>query len=385
MSGRPRVLQVIDHIRDLGGAERFMVGLATHLPPARFDVRTVSTRTAGGPLLEMLKSAGIPHVNLGRRTKHDYHRLMGLAWVLRRERIDVLHTHMFGSNLAGTVIGTLCRVPVIVAQEHSWSYQGQPMRKLLDGRLIGRLADQFVAVSAADRDRMIDLERVPVNKTSVIPTAYIPRSTESSLDLRAELGLRPQTPLVGTAAHLRPPKALKVLLDAHARVLQQIPDAHLVIAGDGPERAALELHAANLGLGGRVVFLGRREDVDAILRAIDVAALSSDREGTPLLAFECMAHAVPLVATDVGGLREIVEDGRTGILVSRRNPAALADAIVGLLRDPERRGVLAAAAHARLGSFTIDAVAGRFADLYDELLARADGQRRGYGRVLDRR
>lgn len=361
---------MVDNLHEnVGGAERFVVGLAIHLPRDRFEVRTLTTRAARGPLLEMLEVAGIPHVNLGRHSKHDHHRLLGLARVLRRERIDVLHSHKFGSNLSGTVIGAACRVPAVVAQEHTWSYEGHPVRKLLDGRLIGRLADRFVAVSQADRTRMIELEGVPPEKALVIPAAYIPRAVESTLDLRAELRLPPHTPLVGTAVNLRPQKALDVLLEAHARVIQEVPEAHLVIAGDGPLRAALEQHAERLGIRDRVFFLGPREDVDGILRGLDVAALSSDWEGTPLLAFECMAHRTPLVATDVGGLREIVEEGVSGLLVPRRDPAALAAGIVGLLQHPERRAALAEAAHARLAAFTIDVVAARFADLYDELLA----------------
>jgi glycosyltransferase involved in cell wall biosynthesis len=371
MTGRPKILLLIDNLNEAsGGAERFMMGLATHLPARRFDVRTLSTRTVDTSSLEQLKSAGVEHVNLGRRAKLDCHRLLGLARLLRRERIDVLHAHKFGSNVWGTVIGTACRVPAIIAHEHTWSYEGQPLRKLLDGRVIGRLADRFVAVSSADRERMVRLEGVPVEKTLVIPAAYVPRASPSRRDLRAELGLPPDTPLVGTAVQMRPQKALHVLLEAHARVVREVPQAHLVIAGEGPTRESLERWATDLGLGRRAVFLGVQKDVEGILRSLDVAALSSDFEGTPLLAFECMATDTPLVATDVGGLRDVVEDGVSGVLVPRRNPAALAHAIAALLQDPQRRTKLAAAAHERLAPYTIDAVACRFADLYDELLAR---------------
>lgn len=369
METRPKVLLVVDNLHEnVGGAERFMVGLATHLPRDRFDVRTLTTRASRGALLEMLRAADIPHVNLGRRTKLDYHRLAGLARVLNKDGIDVLHTHKFGSNLSGAVIGRACRVPVVIAQEHTWSYEGQPLRKLLDGRLIGRLVDRFVAVSRADRDRMVELEGVPPSKTVVIPAAYVPRAVLSRRDLRVELGLAPGTPLVGTAANLRPQKALEVLLDAYAQVIATVADARLVIAGDGPSRAGLERRAAELGLTERVFFLGPREDVDAILTSLDLVVLSSDFEGTPLLAFECMAYGTALVATDVGGLRDVVDDGVSGLLVPRRDPSALASAIVGLLGDHRRRADLEVAALLRLKSFTIDAVASRFADLYDEIL-----------------
>jgi glycosyltransferase involved in cell wall biosynthesis len=144
-----------------------------------------------------------------------------------------------------------------------------------------------------------------------------------------------------------------------------------VIAGDGPRRAELEHHARELGLDRRVHFLGSRDDVDAILRAVDVAALSSDFEGKPLFALECMANHAPLVATAVGGLPEIVCDGETGLLVPPRDPQALADAVAELLINPVRRERIAAAAAEKMAEFTIEVVTSRFAHLYDTLAKEA--------------
>jgi glycosyltransferase involved in cell wall biosynthesis len=185
--------------------------------------------------------------------------------------------------------------------------------------------------------------------------------------LREELGLGASTPLVGTVAIPRPQKALDVLLDAFARVRDT---AHLVIAGDGSGRAGLERRAGELGIAARTHFLGLRDDVDGILAGLDVAAMSSDFEGTPLFAFECMAAGTPLVATAVGGLPDVLEDGRSAILVPRRDPAALAAGLERLLGDPEARNALAAAAAARLEPYRIEAVAERFGALYTELLER---------------
>jgi glycosyltransferase involved in cell wall biosynthesis len=176
-------------------------------------------------------------------------------------------------------------------------------------------------------------------------------------------------PLVGTAAIQRPQKALHVLLEAFARVRA---DAHLALAGDGECRPELERQAADLGIAARTHFLGLRDDVDGILAAVDVAAMSSDFEGTPLFAFECMAAGTPVVATAVGGLPDMLEDGRSAILVPRRDPAALAAGIERLLAAPAEREALAAEARRRLERYEIDAVAARFADLYRELL---DGRR----------
>jgi glycosyltransferase involved in cell wall biosynthesis len=362
-----RILYLIDFASSTGGAERFAIGLATHLPRDRFEPWVCSTRGADDAAIGALTQAGIPYVNLSGRTKRRHHRLAGLATLIKRQRFDILHAHKFGSNLWGSLIGSACHVPVIVAHEHSWSYEGDPLRACLDGRVIGRLATRFVAVSSADARRMAARERVPADKIIVIPNGYIPSAEKPETDLRVELGLAPQTPLIATAARCDPEKRIDVLLEAHVRVLASIPDAHLAIAGDGQCRPGLAQRARELGLDGMVHFLGQRADVDSILRAADVAALASDREGSPLIMFECMATDTPLVATAVGGLPDIVEHCRTGLLVPRRDPAALADGLVALLADPGRRAQIAAAARDRLSQFTIDATAARFAVLYDTL------------------
>jgi glycosyltransferase involved in cell wall biosynthesis len=368
-----RVLVLTDQVPARGGgAEVFLVGLATHLPRERFEVWVCATRVLKpGPLLDALEAAGVRCVSLDRRARWDVLRMRRLVTLLRRHRFDIVHAHKFGSNVWGVLIGTACRVPVLIAHEHSWSYEGQPLRRWIDGRVIGRLASRFVAVSGADAKRMISHEKVAREKVVILPTAYVPSTAGRLTDLRAELGLGNEIPLVGTAAVLRPEKAIEVMLEAHALLLERVPDAHLAIAGDGARRGALERRKGELGLDGHVHFLGSRDDVDAILQAVDVAALSSDSEGMPLFALECMANHTPLVATAVGGVPELVRDGTTGLLVPPRDPAALADALAALLLDPARRERLATAAAERMAEFTIEAVTTRFAQLYEALAEEA--------------
>jgi glycosyltransferase involved in cell wall biosynthesis len=370
---RLRVLLLIDDLVGAGGgAEVFLVGLATHLPRERFEISVCATRAfAPGPLAEILDAGAVPYIALGRRSRWDLLPMRRLATLLNSGRFDIVHAHKFGSNVWGTLFGRACRVPVVIAHEHTWSYKGQPLRKWIDGRVVGPLATRFIAVSDADAARMIEHEKVAPEKVVVMPTGYFARPLTPDTDLRSELGLTPETPLVGTAVVFRPQKALEVLLEAHAWLLRSMPDVHLAIAGDGQTRAEVERRARELSLDGRVHFLGERDDVDAILRSLDVAALSSDFEGSPLFVLECMANGTPIVATAVGGLPQMVLDGETGVLVPPRDPEALAGAIGRLLVDPERRAMLAAAAANRLSEFRIEAVARRFADLYETLAAEA--------------
>lgn len=377
---RRHILMLLDKLTaDRGGAERLAANLAMHLPRERFRVTLCATRALDARWSAQLAEAGVAHLTLGRTKPREMLPFRRLAAFLRTQHVDVLHAHLFGSNVWGTLIGRVAGTPVVIAHEHTWSYEGQPLRKLLDGQLVGRFADAFFAVSAADRDRMVSLERVPREKVIVEPNGYVARPPSPRFDLRSSLGLAPDTPLVGTVSVQRPQKALHVLVQAFATLRTQRPDAHLVLVGDGECRPQLESQVASLGLSGRVHFLGLREDVDAILPNLDVAALSSDFEGTPLFAFECMAAGVPLVATRVGGVPDLLEDGVAAVLVPRRNPQALASAVAALLDDPIRRGAIADAARSLLARHSMHAMAERFGDHYDRLLAAASRNGRARG------
>ena len=368
---RLKVLFIIDNAGALGGAERFVTGLALHMPRDRIEPWVCSTRHGEPLAIEELSRAGIPHLEIGRQAKWDVHRLRALVGMMRRERFDVVHAHKFGSNIWGSLIGRGCRVPVILAHEHNWSYDGARLRVWIDGQVIGRLATRFIAVSEANRERMITLEGVPAAKVLVMPTGYIPHPGPATGDIRVELGIPRNAPLIGVAAGLREEKALDVMLEAFAGILGEVDGVHLVIAGDGPCRAELECRIGQLGIAGSVHLLGMRSDVDSILRHVNVGAMSSDWEGMPLFVFECMATDTPLVATSVGGLPEIVDDGETGLLVPPRDPVALGVAMATVLNDRGLAERLATAAAGHLGRYRIDTVASSFADLYDGLIAES--------------
>lgn len=358
-----------------GGAERFAAGLAASLSSEGHTVTMCLTRKAGGPLLETLADAGVRLLNLDRGDDFRPLAFGRLARYLREENVDVLHAHMFGSNLWGTVIGRMCAVPVIVAHEQTWSYEGNPVRRFLDGYLIGRGASAFVAVSRADARRMVELENVPREKVTVIPNAYVPRPEGTGGNLRAELALAADVPLLVTAAILRPQKALDVLIDAFALVLDKLPAAQLAIAGEGPCEPELRRQAAAMGLADRIHFLGLRTDIGAVLESADLAVMSSDFEGTPLFAIECMTHRTPLVATDVGGIRDLLEEDKSVLLAPRRDAQALARQMTSVLLEPGKRDSLAAAAYESAEELSIERTAARFTALYSSLLERAEAGR----------
>ena len=368
---RPRnVLMLTDRLRDTGGAERLVTALASELPRHGCPVTVCTMRESGGRLTRALDDAGVRHVCLYRRGRFDVRALRHLTSLLRDERIDVVHAHNLNANMWAAMAAWLARTPVTVAHEHGSGDRALALR--VTSRAVGRFADAFVVGSSDDRRRLIHVDHVPSEKVVLIPGAYIPRPEAPDGDVRAELGIPHDVPLIGTIAVLRPEKALDVLIEAFARLSSSLPAARLLVCGRGPCRPGLERLANELGVADRVLLPGYRNDVPEVLEAVDVGAISSDREGTSLFALECMAHRTPLVSTDVGGPHDMLEDGVSAMLVSPRDPAALARALETLLRDSQLGAALATAARERLHGLTIDRVAARFADLYDQLLERAE-------------
>jgi len=363
-----RVLTLVDKPTVTGGAERLAAVVAMKLDPARFESVLCASRKTDEPLLDReLEEAGIGVLALGRRSTLDL-----LAWrplvSLLRDGVDVVHAHMFGSNVWGTVLGRLSGVPVVVAHEHTWSFQGRPLRRFLDRELVARWADVFVAVSAEDRRKMIEVEGVDPAKIRLIPNGIPSPANGAVADVRAELGIEPGAPVLGVVCELRAQKALEVLFEAAALLLPEFPSLKVLVAGDGPERARLEEAALRLGVADTVLFLGIRRDVPAVLAAVDVAVLSSDYEGSPLSVMEYMAAAKPVVSTRVGGVPELLAEDVHGLLVQPRDPEALAEAVARLLRDPALAKRLGAEGRQRQQrEFSLEAMVHRIEDLYEEL------------------
>jgi glycosyltransferase involved in cell wall biosynthesis len=363
-----RVLTLVDKPTVTGGAERLAAVVAMKLDPARFESVLCASRQTDEPLLDReLDEAGIGVLELGRRSTLDV-----LAWrplvSLLRDGVDVVHTHMFGSNVWGTVLGRLSGVPVVVAHEHTWSFQGRPLRRFLDRELVARWADVFVAVSGEDRRKMIEVEGVDPAKIRLIPNGIPSPANGAVADVRAELGIEPGAPVLGVVCELRAQKALEVLFEAAALLRAEFPALKVLVAGDGPERARLEEGARRLVVADTVLFLGIRRDVPAVLAAVDVAVLSSDYEGSPLSVMEYMAAAKPVVSTRVGGVPELVKEGVHGLLVEPRDPAALAEAVARLVRDPVLAKRLGAEGRQRQQrEFSLEAMVRRIENLYEEL------------------
>jgi len=377
-SRKLRHLTLIDRIGSFGGAERLAVEVSKRLSPERFERSLCATRW--GPKLgsrpsrasavEDLSEHGVRFVGLERRHTLGLRSWRQLLALMRRERIDILHAHKFGSNVWAALLGPRADVPVIVAHEHTWSFEGGARRRFIDRRVIARRCDIVVAVSREDRRRLVELEGIPADCVVYVPNGIAAPPPPTGEVQRDGLGLREDDLVVGTVGVLRPQKALDVLVRAAAILRPEFPRLRVLLIGAGPEYETLEKLIGELDLSSTVRLLGYRTDVPELLPLFDVAASSSDFEGSPLAVLEYMEAALPVVSTRVGGVPDLIEDGVMGLLVDRRDPGALAGAIAELLRDPERRARMGRLARDRRRSeFDIDVTVERLQQLYEDLYA----------------
>jgi glycosyltransferase involved in cell wall biosynthesis len=365
-----RVLTVIDALLT-AGAETVATRIALGLDPDRFESTICSTRPSDPAHVETARAAGVRVVELNRRSKVDVWRWSPLVRLLRGGTIDVVHAHKFGSNLWAALLRPPSRLPVLVAHEHSWSYEGTA-RRIVDRELIARRADAIVAVSPQDRKRMIELEKIPSEKVVFVPNGIPDYPAGDRERIRRELGFAASDPIVGTVCGLRPEKEVETILRALARLAAHRPGLRFLVVGDGPERLRLERLAEQLGVP--TLFLGHRPNVEVpdLLAAMDILVCSSRFEGMPLAVLEWMAAGKAIVASRVGGIPSILEDGREAILVPPRDDEAFAQGIDRLLDDPVQRERFGAAARRRqrLG-FRFDQTVAQLESLYERLHAEA--------------
>jgi glycosyltransferase involved in cell wall biosynthesis len=269
-----------------------------------------------------------------------------IATMLREPRPDVVHSHQIGALLYAGPAARLAGVPVVVHTEHGKNYAGRLRMRLL-GRLAARSARRVFAVSGDILREMRDGQVVPPGKLAHVPNgADVDRFNlaDDMAELRREVGLPGEGPVIGTVGRLTGLKRHDVLLRGFARLRR--PTARLLIVGDGPTREELVSLAASLGVTDRVMFAGYQDRPERALAAMDVFALTSDSEGMPLAILEAWAAGKPVVASRVGGVPELVADGRTGLLFAAGDDRALAGCLDRLLNDRPLAGALGEAGRA---------------------------------------
>jgi len=362
------------------GAQTQLVRVAAQLRARGWRVSVISLMPLEG-FAEELAAMGIPVAALDmRRGVPELRALRRTVALLREWRPQVLASFMFHANLLGRAAGRLAGVPVVVSSIRNENFGGR-LRERVE-RATAFLADVVTTNSRIAADGLLRRGVVAPGKMRVLPNAlaadaFAPDDPEARRRLREGFGLAAEHFVWLAAGRLEEQKDFPMLVAAVRRLVGAHPSARLLVAGEGPLLEPLQTLATELGVAGRVRFLGFRNDLPALLNACDAFVLSSAWEGLPNVVLEAVAAGRPAVATRVGGVPELVEDGATGFIVPPRDAAALAAAMARLMSlTADERGRMAEVGRSRLAAtFGLEGVVDRWEEMFDDLLARKLGRR----------
>jgi glycosyltransferase involved in cell wall biosynthesis len=331
-----KVLHLIE-TSEPGGAETVLTYIASNLDPTRY--RSLVCVLEEGWLTDHLRTHGLPYVVIENRKSYDPVFLYELVRLIRRERISLMHSHEFMMTVYGSVASKLTGVPLIGTM-HGKVYYPDKRRRILALRFAVSLCAKLIAVSDDLRRYLVDTLNFDPRKVMTLHNGIdLTRYTAASPreESRRHLSIPSDALVAGTAGSLFKVKGLEYLLEAAKELSNLYPNFLLIIAGEGDEREALEGKAKELDLGDTVKFLGFCENIPNLLDAIDVYVCSSLSEGLSLSILEATAMSKPVVATDVGGNREIVEPDNSGYLVPPCDQSSLAGRITELFDSSELR------------------------------------------------
>ena len=369
--GVKRVLHVIDSLH-LGGAQEVVLNLATCGNQQRFS-HEVATMHGRGVYWDRMQVLGIPLHSL---SPHKY-----LPWyaaslpaLLLRGRFDILHCHLVASNIVAKPLGRLCRVPVILNHDHTNDdYRANERLRLALDALSNRLASHIIAVSDSCRRFLIVRERVPSEKITLIQNAIDLRRFSAACGTRSEarkaLGLPDNCPVIAGVGRLNPQKNFSLFIRVAAEVLKRHPRAAFVLAGDGPEEGLLRKLALECGVAERLHFCGYVSDARQVYLSADVVLMPSLFEGLPMSLLEAMAMRVPVVASALDGIAEVVDDGRDGFLVPSGDAQLFCERVCELIGNPSLAAELGAAASEKIAlRFSSERMCSEVERVYDRFL-----------------
>lgn len=393
MPNRIRVMRLIARL-NVGGPAIHATLLTQRLNPQLFDSQLV-TGVEGeheGNMIELMNAGAqnsmfapltptiVPEMGREISPRHDLHTLQLLVRMMRRRRPHIVHTHTAKAGFVGRVAARIARVPVVIHTFHGNIFQGyfSPAKTrafAIIEQTLARSTDRIIVLSQQQKSEILALGigREPQFRTIPLGLnleAFV-QSGALRGQLRTELGVDAATPLVGIVARLVPIKAIPLFLQAAREVTRRKPDALFLVVGDGELRAELENQSRALGIEKSVRFLGFRADLPRIYADLSCVVLCSLNEGLPVAVIEALAAARPVVATDVGSVKNLVTNEQTGILVPSQDVAALAQGIERVLDEPDNARQWAITGRERVyPALGIDRLVDDIEALYREALAQ---------------
>ncbi len=353
----------------MGGIETLILEICKRLDTKKFSPK-VCVFEKDGILQNEFERAGIPVHALERKDGLDVTLPIRLALLLKRIGADIVHTHNHSVWLYGGIAARILSLPLVHTEHTSPDYNKEKWYKI--ERWLSYITDRITTVSNSVGKFMEERERIASDKITVIHNGIDTKIYSKYVDRdvkRKELNLADSDQIIGNIARFFPNKDHACLLKAFKLVVEKIPSAKLLIAGDGPLRNELFELTEKLALTSTVKFLGNRRDIPELLRIFDVFALSSIKEGLPITLLEAMASEVPTVATDVDGNPELVVHNQTGYIVPARDPNSLADKIITLLMDKEKAKRMGEMGRVRAEEeFSFEKMSAKYDVLYSSML-----------------
>jgi glycosyltransferase involved in cell wall biosynthesis len=344
-----KILRAITRL-NIGGPAIHAILLSRALNDGALFSSTLVTGTTArheGDMLDLAHARSVEPLvlpALGREISptDDLVSLARMVKLVRQLRPDIVHTHMAKAGTVGRLAARICGVPLVVHTYHGHVFHSyfSPAKTrvfLTIERALGLVTNRIIVVGDGQRDEIASYGVAPLRKLTTIRLGLeldqFLQAEQHRGELRRELGIDPDTPLVGIVGRLVPIKAPELFLQAAVNIRDALPNAQFLVVGDGERRRDLESLAVSLGLRDAVRFLGWRRDLVRVYADLDVVALSSLNEGSPVVLIEALASARPVVATSVGGVPEVVIHGQTGLTVPVADLSALSESILTLLRD----------------------------------------------------
>jgi L-malate glycosyltransferase len=357
-----------------GGTENQFAQIVTRVDRGKYNL-TVACQRTYGHFYDQVCSAGLEIAEFPTRGSLLRISQSGYSWVrfLQQKQIHLVHAFDFYTNLFAAPLARLARVPVVITSRRDlgimWSgLRGRALRKVF------HWSDCVVANSTAAAQTLITNEKVDPSRVRIVRNGVdLTRFRRNGHQTKLRLGFerRTGTLLVGVIANLRPEKDHTTLFDAIPRVVAQAPNTRFLIIGEGPREADLRVYVRDKGISSYVNFLGHREDIPDLLAEIDIVVLPTSSESLPNVLLEAMSSARPVIASAVGGCLEVIQDGKTGLLVPPADAEALTRAILALLQKPDVRDRISRAArHSVEEDFEINAAARKLEAVYDEMLSQ---------------
>ena len=377
---RYNLLYVFDNL-EFGGGERGFVQIINSLNRTRYKIMVACLPTE--VFIEKVKGNEVQINSVDMRNRFNPMAILRLVNLMKREDVDIVHSQGVRADFFARMAAKLARVPVVVStvQMPVEGFNVNTIKKVIYtalNRFSEHFVDGFIVVSDALEKMMIEKQRIESQRVVKIYNGieideyrmdYDKEAIHVKSSLREEMGLKKDIPIIGVIGRLVWQKGFEYFIEAIPGLLKKFKDARFLIVGEGKLEEELKLKSKRLGLEDKLIFTGFRSDIKEVLASIDVFVMPSLLEGLPMTLLEAMAMGTPIVATDIDGITEVLDNGKTGLLVPPKDTKALTDAITYLLVHSDKAYQIGLTARKVVEErFRVDVMVQKVEEVYEELL-----------------